>query len=431
MVEKVGSMLKSDKIRPMLKLNLTRILLILTGLAALAVLFYWLPPIHRRLSWRMDFAMTYVRGIIYPARPMPTALPQPRVATTSQPTQTPTLAAPTATATPGPTATPLPSPTPLPQSVSLKAPAWEKQDINNCGPASLSMYLHYYGWQGDQFAIDDVLKPQREDRNVNVEELAYYVRTQAGWLSVEYRVGGDLSVLKRLLAAGFPVIIEESFYFQDPYWPNDDLWAAHYNLLTGYDDATQDFITQDSFYGANRKISYTDLDKYWQVFNRVYLMVYPPDQESTIKSILGSDWDVETNRQHALETAQAEAKTDPNNAFTWFNIGTNLVYFERYTEAAQAYDKARDIGLPQRMLRYQFGPFFAYFHSGRIDDLVTLTEYALQRTPNSEEAHLWHGWAMYRQGKTGQAIDDFQTALKENPNYQDAQYALNFVQANP
>ena len=140
---------------------------------------------------------------------------------------------------------------------------------------------------------------------------------------------------------------------------------------------------------------------------------------------------MDTNRQHALDTAQAEAKADPNNAFTWFNIGTNLVYFERYTEAAQAYDKARDIGLPQRMLRYQFGPFFAYFHSGRIDDLVALSEYALQRTPNSEEAHLWHGWAMYRQGKSGQAIDDFQTALKENPNYQDEQYALNFVQANP
>ena len=27
-------------------------------------------------------------------------------------------------------------------------------------------------------------------------------------------------------------------------------------------------------------------------------------------------------------------------------------------------------GLPQRMLRYQFGPFFAYFHTGRIDDLL-------------------------------------------------------------
>jgi hypothetical protein len=35
----------------------------------------------------------------------------------------------------------------------------------------------------------------------------------------------------------------------------------------------------------------------------------------------------------------------------------------RYEEAALAYDKAREIGLPLRMFRYQFGPFLAYFHS--------------------------------------------------------------------
>ena len=52
-----------------------------------------------------------------------------------------------------------------------------------------------------------------------------------------------------------------------------------------------------------------------------------------------------------------------------------------------SYDQARKLGLPQRMLRYQFGPFMAYFHTQRNDDLMTLTEYALKITPNSEEAH--------------------------------------------
>ncbi len=396
----------------------------------LAGFAYWLPPIHSRLSWRVDFAFTYLRGVIHPVSAMPTALPQPRVAVTSHPQATATPLPPTPTK-PGPTATPPPSPTPIPQAVALNAPQWEKQDINNCGPASLTMYLRYYGWQGDQFDIANLLKPQREDRNVNVEELAYFVRTHAGWLNVQYRVGGTLSLLKRLLAAGFPMIIEESFYFQDPYWPNDDLWAAHYNLLTGYDDIAQTFTGQDSFYGPNRTIRYADLDSYWQVFNRVLLLVYPPDRESELQAILGPDWDADNNRQRALETAQAEAKADPNNAFAWFNVGTNLVYFERYSEAADAYDKARQIGLPQRMLRYQFGPFFAYFHSGRTDDLLALTKYALQRTPNAEEALLWHGWALYRQGKTGEAISDFRKALQENPNYQDAQYALDFANANP
>jgi len=90
---------------------------------------------------------------------------------------------------------------------------------------------------------------------------------------------------------------------------------------------------------------------------------------------------VDANRQNALELSQEQTKADPLNAFTWFNLGSNLVYFERYAEAARAYDQARQLGLPQRMLRYQFGPFFAYFFSSRNADLLSLTEYALKITP--------------------------------------------------
>ncbi len=414
----------------MRKLTLTKWIAIVAGAILLAILIYSLPPVKDRLSWRIDFALAYARGLIYPADQLPTPLPPPRVAVTSLPTQvlTPTTSP---TLTPGPTPTLTPSPTPLPASIALAAPSWEKQDINNCGPAALAMYLRYYGWEGDQFEIATLLKPQRQDRNVNVEELAYYVRTRAGWLNAEYRVGGNLELLKKLLAAGFPVMIEETFLFEESYWPNDDLWAAHYNLLTGYDDVSQTFTGQDSYYGSDRKTSYQKLDEYWQSFNRVYMLVYTPEQEERIKAILGSDWDVEINRQQALATAEEEARRDPENTFAWFNLGTNLVYFERYGEAASAYDRAREIGWPQRMLRYQFSPFFAYFHSGRMDDLEALTTYALQRTPNAEEALLWSGWAAYRQGSTNQAIEFFQRAMDENPNYLDGQYALEFVRQNP
>jgi tetratricopeptide (TPR) repeat protein len=305
------------------------------------------------------------------------------------------------------------------------------QEINNCGPASLAMYLDYYGWEGTQNSISDLIKPVPEDRNVNVEELVYYVRTQAGWLNAEFRVGGTIEMLKEFIAAGIPVIVEESFRFADRFWPNDDLWAAHYLLLTAYDDAAGVFTIQDSFHGPDRTISYSDLDKEWQIFNRVFVLVYLPSQQSTVQSILGPDWDVEVNRQRALETARQETQAYPENAYTWFNLGTNLVYFERYSEAAAAYDQARSLGLYQRMLRYQFGPFFAYFHAGRTDDLLALTEYALQRTPNAEEALLWNGWALVRKGETNRAAEQFRKALEANPNYQDAVYALDFVGASP
>jgi tetratricopeptide (TPR) repeat protein len=405
--------------------------LILAGLALAAGLVYWFPPVHDRLSWRVDFALTYVRGLVSPVEALPTARPQAVVVELPTATATTTLAP---TLTPQPTAeftsTPQPSPTPLPQSVVLPAPKWEKQDINNCGPAALTMYLRFYGWEGNQKDITEVIKPHREDRNVNVEELAYFVRTHAGWLNTQYRVGGDLALVKQLLSAGFPVMIEESFYFEQPYWPNDDLWAAHYQLLTGYDEASQTFIGQDSFRGPDQKIPFPKVDEYWQAFNRVYILIYRPEQEDKVKAILGDNWDPDANRQHALEVAQAETQGETANAFAWFNLGTNLTYFERYIEATDAYDKARELGLPQRMLRYQFGPFIAYFHSGQLDDLITLTEYAKKITPTSEEAWLWHGWAMYRQGRIEDAIADFERALEENPTYHDAQYALDFVNAN-
>ncbi|MCD6400394.1 MAG: C39 family peptidase [Anaerolineales bacterium] len=409
----------------------------LGGIVALniaALLLYRIPSVNRRISWQLDIASTYLRGIIQPASGVPTpvatiSIPRLMITPTVTPTPTQSIAnlSLNQTKTLTFTATPSVTPTAIPGQVSLPRPAWIKQDWNNCGPATLAMYLRFYGWQGDQFDISDVLKPQRNDRNVNVEELVYYARNYAGWLNTIYRVGEKPETLKYLIAAGFPVMIESSFYFEAPYWRNDDLWAAHYLLVTGYDDTRGAFTAQDSYHGADRTIPYATFDEYWRVFNRVIILSYLPDDEKDIRAILGDDWDERANRQHALETAQEETVTNPEDAFAWFNLGTNLVYFEQYDDAADAYDTARNIGLPQRMLRYQFGPFFAYFQSGRNDDLLTLTKYALQRTPNSEEALLWHGWALYREGDVTGAIADFNQALKVRPGYLDAQYALNFV----
>jgi tetratricopeptide (TPR) repeat protein len=412
-----------------------KFILALAGLALLGILIFQIPAINRRLSWRLEIAQTYLRGVIHPveAVPTPNAIfipPTPEPATSATPEPSPTNSSllegtnsPTPTLTPTITQTP----TAIPESVYLPAPNWVSQDQNNCGPAALSMYLNYYGWDGDQYQISDLLKPDRADRNVNVEELDYYVRNYAGWLNTLYRVGGDLEMLKEFIAAGIPVIVESSFFFDERYWPNDDLWAAHYLLVTGYDEAEQTFTVQDTFHGPNQVLSYATMDEYWQPFNRLYMLVYPPDQEETVQAILGDNWDEETNRQHALEVARTETVADPENSYAWFNLGTNLLYFEQYQDAAEAYDEARTIGWPQRMLRYQFGPFFAYFHSGRTEDLLTLTEYALQRTPNSEEAHLWRGWGRYRNGDVNGALADFRAALEVNPNNWDAQYALDFV----
>ncbi len=406
-------------------------LLLLAVLALLAVLIYQLPPVKERLGWRIDFALTYIRGVLNPVEALPTAvLETPQISPTLAATYTPTQPPATPTAAPELSPTPTPSPTPLPASAILGALTFEKQDINNCGPATLALHLRMFGWEGDQFTISNEIKQIRADRNVNVEELVYYVRNFTGWLNIEYRVGGSIDTLRSLLAAGLPVMIEEGFPIQESYWPNDDRWAGHYLLVTGYDDNSQSFVVQDSFEGPDRWIGYRELKGTWQQFNYVYIVLFYPDQSELVKSILGADWDPDVNRQNALELSRQETLSEAGNAYAWFNLGTNQVYFERYKKAAMSYDKAREIGLPQRMLRYQFGPFIAYFHSLRTDDLLALTTYALERTPNSEEALLWQGWGLFRKNDREGALESFQQALEARPGYDDALYAINYVQSN-
>lgn len=387
-------------------------------MALLLAVVYRLPPIQDRLAWRFDAALGIAAGWLHPGDILPTPQGASRRPATLTPLTRPTLTA-TAPNPPTPTLTP----TPLPAAVILPSPAWERQDWNNCGPATLSLALRYYGWPGDQHDISALLKPDRGDRNVNVEELVYYVRTRAGWLQADYRVGGTLDVLRRFLVAGLPVIIEKGYEIED----GGGGWAGHYLLLTGYDDSRQAFLAQDTEAGPDQWVAYPVLNEGWQAFNYVFIYLYPPEREPEIERLLGPDADLDANRQRALERARAEIEADPENPYAWFNLGTNLLYFERYGEAAQAYDSALAIGLPWRFTRYQFGPYMAYFHQGRFQDVIDLANVTLARTAKAEESLLWRGWARFRLGERKAALEDFQSALAINPNYLDAQYAVRFV----
>jgi len=402
------------------------------GALMLAILLLQVPAVNERLAWRYEVAKTYIRNVIHPVGDVPTAIPNPTGIATTAPTVVKETATPAEQALET-MASPTSTLEPPPSMASLISPPYEKQTPNNCGPAALSMMMHMYGWEGSQKDISDIIKPVNGDRNVNPEEMAFWVRNYAGWLRIEYRVGGNLDTLKRLIAAGYPVIIEgtTSLNPDDTGWPDDDLWAAHYLLLTGYDDSTQSFTAQDPYRGPDKSISYDGLLSEWKPFNYLYMVIHIPEEEPELQEILASNWDPDLNRQNSLTESQIATAKDPSDEFAWFNLGSNLVYFERYEEANVAYDKARELGLPQRMFRYQFGPFIANFHAHRTNDLLALTEYALQRTDMSEEAWLWHGWALARQGNTDGAVENWRRALSIHPGYADALYALEFVGATP
>jgi tetratricopeptide (TPR) repeat protein len=403
--------------------RIRNILIGLAGLVLSAILIYQIPYVNSVISWRIEVWSTYFQNSVNPVGKMPTPLPStPFTTFTPQPpTQTPL-------ATEQPTAT-LPR---LPTQVSLPLPKYEVQGINNCGPATLAMTLRMYGWEGNQYDIAKIIKPIDKDRNVNPDELRYYILNEAGWLRAEFRVAGDITLLKRLLAAKYPVIIEEASTLQpqDANGPNDDLWDAHYLLITGYDDTAQVLTAQDPLRGPDKKIPYDQFMSDWKPFNYVYMVIYLPQNEEEVKSILGDNWDPDQNRKNALAIAQTAITSDPTDKFAWFNIGSNLVYFDRYKEAAEAYDKAYTIGLPQRMTRYQFGPFFAYYNNDQIDYLLELTENTYKPINGyyAEEALLWHGYGLYRKGNYKGALNDWNKALEVHPGYHDAEIALRLLQ---
>ncbi len=350
------------------------------------------------------------------------------LASVAKPTDTP---APTATALPTdvPTPTPSPTPTPItfdlvdpPPTMQLEGVRHEYQTPNNCGPSTLAMNLSYYGWEGTQEDVAEILKPELRDKNVRWDELVYYVKTRAGWLDALFRVGGDFETIELFVANGYPVIIETGYYVN-----GGSLWVGHYLLITGYDQDAQTFIVQDATGGPNRIMSYDDVDELWQQFNRLFILVFPAGDLTKIEYMLGDDADEDVNRENALAQSKAETESDPENAFVWANYGSNLNYFDRFKEAAEAYDTAREIGLPWRMLFYQFGAYRAYFYTGRYQDVEDLASATLNARPDLEESFLWRGWARVMLGDTTSAIEDFEAALEVNKNFTDAISALEYL----
>lgn len=302
------------------------------------------------------------------------------------------------------------------------------QHWNNCGPATLAMGLTYFGFEADQKPAANWLKPTSEDGNVSPWQMVEYVNTQiAGTVRALVRVGGDLTLLKTLIASNFPVIIEAGY---DPE-PERLGWMGHYLLMTGYDDAAQQFNTHDSYLGPNRKYSYDHVDRFWMHFNNTYIVLYKFEREQELLTLLGTNADPTQNALNALELNRQRALNNPNDAFAWFNMGSNYVALASvdpaaYTYAETAFDQARSLGLPWRMLWYQFGPYEAYLAVGRYQDVIELARLQLQESGTSqyiEETYYYAGRAREGLGEPDRALANYQQALFLDPNFTPAREA--------
>ncbi len=409
------------------------------GLIALAVLIYNVPWVHERLSWRVDSLKT---SIIYFFNPPEEAVFVPQaqggfaatasaLALTPRPSSTQAL-------------TPQPTSLPLPASVRLDDFTYVDQHArwNYCGPANLTMALNYWGWQGNRDDVAAYVKPginrvpnSPEDKNVMPYELEEFVDTQTEGMQAVVRVGGELKTLKTLLAAGFPVIVEKGYYTTTA--DGSFSWLGHYQFVTGYDDAASVFTVQDTYEtggengtGKNMQWTYADFQTGWRSFDYLFIVVYPEGKYDAVVPALGPWVDEDWANRHALEIAMAEKDvlTGVDQYYAWFNLVTSHVRLLEYVDAANAYDYANSLynALPEdqsvrpfRMLWYQTSPYWAYYYSGRYQDVINLANTTLSTIakPTLEESIYWRGLAYEALGQLDNAIADYRETVRLNPNF--------------
>ncbi len=420
---------------------------IIAALIVILLALYQIPAIHDRAY----FYVTTLRSkVFYFLRPPAKSKFEISGETTmdAQVMATLTAFAPTATLTPTIEPTPAltstqqvavpaaatPLPTMIPAAVQLDGIVQEYQRFNSCGPANLVLNLRYWGWEGIQEDVEAVVKPVLQDLNVSPSELLEYVKGHTD-LDAILRLGGDIDLLKKLVAAGYPVLAQRG------YVNRDDGWMGHYGIVDGYDDTQGAVHIPDTFNG-NIWLKYDEFQRVWDEFHGTYLVVFPPEEREIVLSVLGADADADYNLDHTLEKFQERAETADRSEqyFAYYSLGELLVMKKQYVDAAAAFDQAFAVygwlpvdDRPWRMLWYQVGPYEAYYYTGRYKDVVSITYKTIKdaNTPALPETFLWSGRANVALGNTNTAIFDFKRALQWHPGWEPALAELEKLGVTP
>lgn len=416
----------------MFKENLARVILgAILFFSLVVIVLFSVPSLREKVLWRVDqwkiqvdYALNPPEAAVFvPAAEQIQSTPIPQTTPTKSLQPSPTFTVDALLATPTPTF----EPTALPSTVKLDGIIYQDQHglWNYCAPANLAMQLSYWGWKGDRMDTGNILKPFEKDKNVMLYEMADFVNQNTEYKAM-VRSGGNLNMIKKLIANEFPVLVEKGVFIRDV---NGKVsWMGHYAVLNGYDDEKQEFLSQDSYFKPDFPVSYDDLLSQWRSFNYIFLVVYSANQEMKLIDVLDEYADARNADQIAYQNANQELYTTEGNDlfYAWFNRGTSMVQLQDYAGAAESYDQAFQIysqlpekDRPWRIMWYQTGPYFAYYYSGRYQDVVNLATLTIEAAsePYLEESFYWRALAYVALGYTESAVDDLKMSLEYHPNF--------------
>lgn len=310
-----------------------------------------------------------------------------------------------------------PSPTP---AVNLQTPSQSKvldnggyhifQTFNNCGPASLSIALSYFGINISQKKLGDDLRPYQipggdnDDKSVTLEELAE--KSKEYDLIPYHRPMGNLDLVKLFITYDIPIIART--------WtkPNEDI--GHYRVVKGFDGDA--IIQDDSLQGKNLRYSEKDFNVIWKKFNFEYLVLVPKEKQEIAESILKEDLDPKVAWQKAARLAQGELEKHPDDVTARFNLSVAYANIGDFQKSVEEFEKVEN-KLSFRILWYQIEPIEAYFELGNYGRVLQITDKILNNHNRAfSELYILRAKVYKAQGKDELVEPELEKARLYNKN---------------
>lgn len=283
------------------------------------------------------------------------------------------------------------------------------------------MALSYVGISQSQEVLGNRLRPYQipngdnDDKSVRIEEIVVDAREQFG-MNPYYRPNGSVELLKTLVQANFPVVLRV--------WLNDTEDIGHYILVRGYDDSKGEIIFDDSYYGADRRVSYQTLNRRWEAFSYSLMVIASENQRQEVELLLG---ELESE-QRAWVLLKERHEGYLESRYRTFNQAVAAYYLGDYRQSIELYESVAG-ALPRRMLWYQLEPIYAYEKLREKDKVFAITD-AILRDQNRafHELYVIRGRVLLRDGDIEGARKEVDLALRYNERDQEAVKLYNSIQ---
>ena len=296
------------------------------------------------------------------------------------------------------------------------------QEPGQCGPAALAMVIDYYGGRSLHVTPHDIAGsiyfPQIHGAlTTDLEDCA---RKFNLWVRQYHGSSADL---RQKLAAGVPLIVLGRFGAQ-----------YHYFVVLGVDDFRQ-IVTAHSDTRPDVEFSQDEFRRFWDRADRWTLLVCPPEFASSPlrratwtlsadeRNDLGLFWERMGRLSVAAANYREATELQPANSFFQMNLGNALLKQRLFSEAAAAYTHA--VRLDPKNADAMNNLAYAYAELGaNLDQAVQLCQRAVALHPSHRAYYLdTLGSVLLKEGKTGEAVAAFESAIAAATEHQSALHA--------